>query len=145
MGRTAKANGKVLFTSQEQDYIRLANLGGGSIQATLKKSEDVGVIVGYQAARLLFRQHRQASRFDESLQRVAGECITGGASGNSQRFLCLAQERDRLTDTFRVREHRLRPKVFIRLVEHLLIFFDASFLQIDGDGQVNRPASAAEG
>src|SRR4029077_12802460 len=144
-GRTAKADGEVLFASQEQDYIRLANLGGRSIQNALEKSEHIGGIVRYEAARLLFRQHRQASRFDESLQRLSGERITGGASGNNQRFLRLAQERERLPHAFRVRDHRLRRSVFIRLVEHFLIFVDASFLQVDGDGQVNRPASAAEG
>ena len=69
VGRTAKTNGKVLFASKQQDNVGFANLGGSSIQAALKKSEDVRVIVRDQAARLLFRQHRQAGGFDESLQR----------------------------------------------------------------------------
>src|SRR4029077_20538255 len=144
-GRTAKADGEVLFASQEQDYIRLANLGGRSIQNALEKSEHIGGIVRYEAARLLFRHHRQASRFDESLQRLAGERITGGASGNNQRVLSLGQERDCLPHTFRMGEHGLRRTVFIRSVKQLLIFVYAFFLQVDGNGQVNRPASAAEG
>src|SRR5215471_12365843 len=55
MGRTAKTDGKVLLSSQQQNNVGSAHLGGGSIQAALEKSEDVWVIIRDQATRLLLR------------------------------------------------------------------------------------------
>ena len=75
---------------------------------------------------------------------IAGESITGSASSNNQRFLCLAQKRDRLPYIFRMGEHRLFRAVFIRFVNIYLLFVYASFLQVNRDGQVNRAAPAAE-
>ena len=58
VGRPAKADGEVLFATQQHDDIGVADLGGGAIQASLEKSEGVRMIVGNRAARLLFRKHR---------------------------------------------------------------------------------------
>src|SRR5262245_29319461 len=102
MGRTAKPDGKVLLTSQQQNNVGFANLGGRSIQAALKKSENVWVIIRNQTARLLFRQHRHACGFDETLEGITRKSIAGRAPRNDQGFFCMPQERDRTLYAFRI-------------------------------------------
>src|SRR5262245_29666896 len=128
VGWTAKTDGKVLLASQQQNNVGVANLGGGSIQAALEKSEHVWVIIRYQTARLLLRQHRQTGGFDEAPKGIAGKSITGSTSSNNKRFLCLAQERNRSSHTFRMGKDCLFRAVFIWLVPHDLLFVYASFL-----------------
>ena len=54
MRRSAKADGEILFSAQQYDDVRLAHFRRGAIEPALEIAEDVGVIIGDQAARLLF-------------------------------------------------------------------------------------------
>ena len=144
MRRAAITDDEVLLAAEQHDHVGVTDFGRRAIQAALEVAEDVGVIVRNQTARLLFGHDRQARRFDEALHRFARERVAGGAAGDQQRLLRLAQERDRLPHLFGIAEHAGIGPIGIRSYQRHVVFLDALLLHVDGNRQMHRPAPPAE-
>jgi hypothetical protein len=141
---TAKADDEILLAAEQHHHIGVAEFRRGAIQAALEITKNVRVIVGNQAARLFFRNHRQASGFEEVLHCLTGERVTCGAAGDEQWSLRLAQEGNSLPYSFRIASQGCFRPVGIGRGENHVILFDAALLHVDRNRQMNRSAPPAE-
>ena len=144
VGGTAETDGVVLLPAKEHHHVGVAQHGGRPIQAPFKESEAVGMVVGYQAPGLAFRQHGHFQGFRKIHQRLSILGVPCRLSGDDEGPLGLAQQGDCLLNLGLGRQDGLAGPVFVGIEEGHLFLVQLLFLHVRGNGQVHRSAPAAE-